>query len=466
MLSSRSIQNCLPRLVVVLLIAAVWVAPARAAAAQVQPELIDRIIAIVGDTAVLQSELQEQVFRLRAQGTQIPNDRGQLRQLLSQILRQRISEVLVVLHAVRAGVTVTEDEVNQLVDERVQQIRRQFPTEVAFQQALQQAGMTAAEFRIQITDQSRAELLTQRYLGQRVSELQPVPISEEEVRERFEAQKASLGPKPAMISLQQIVLLPRPSEDADLEARATAERALSRARSGEDFARLAREYSDDPGSRDKGGELGWMRRGNLLPEFERVLFDMRPGEISDIVETVVGYHIIKLDRVRGAERFSSHILISPTMTAEDEARTMQLAEEVAVALRQGADIDSLSNLYHDPQEQTTLTRFPQEQLPSEYRTALAGTAAGDIVGPFRIPAPALPVSKVGVLAVRDISPGGDWVLDDVRDTIRQQLQQDGMLEQVIQRLQDSTYIESRDEALDDLANILFAQLNQMRTGVQ
>ena len=103
MLSSRSIQNCLPRLVVVLLIAAVWVAPARAAAAQVQPELIDRIIAIVGDTAVLQSELQEQVFRLRAQGTQIPNDRGQLRQLLSQILRQRINEVLVVLHAVRAS---------------------------------------------------------------------------------------------------------------------------------------------------------------------------------------------------------------------------------------------------------------------------------------------------------------------------------------------------------------------------
>ncbi len=268
---------------------------------------------------------------------------------------------------------------------------------MAFQQALVAAGFTPAEFRLQMIEQTRAELLTQRYLGQRVSELKPVPISEQEVRQRFELQKSALGPKPASVSIRQLVLIPHPSPDAELEAEAKAEQALSRARSGEDFGRLAHEYSEDPGSRDNDGELGWMRRGQLLPEFEDELFEMRPGEISDIVKTSVGYHIIKLQRVRGAERFASHILVRAEITAEDEALVERQAREAAAALRAGADPDSISFLYHDKEEREVLNNQPQDRLPPIYRQNLQGANTGDVVGPFELPIPGFEISKLSNL---------------------------------------------------------------------
>ena len=429
--------------------------------AQGNADMVDQIVAIVGDTAVLRSEIQEEIFRLQAQGAQIPSDRNAMRSLVRQVVDQRINEVLVVLAARRQGIAISEANVNDAVDEQLARIKRQFPSELAFEQALASAGMTSAEFRLQMTDQVRAELLTQRYLSQRVSSLKPVPISDEEVRERFEAQKAALGPRPATVSLHQIVLTPEPSNDAVLSAREKAERALSRARSGEDFGRLAREYSEDPGSREAGGELGWLRRGQLLPAFEDVLFDMRPGGISDLVETAVGYHIIKLERVRGAERFARHILIRPELTSQDVARTRELGEEIADALRGGADVDSLTRLYHDPQEQAVFTAFPQDRLPDDYRQALEGVEPGDVVGPFEIPAPALPAGKFVIIRVDRLSPGGEWKFEDVRDRFRREVQQERMLQQVIEELRRDTYVDARQYAIEQLANLLVNQLSSV-----
>ncbi len=440
---------------------AVILAAPRTATPQTEPELVDRVVAIVGDTAVLQSELQEHLFRIQAQGGRLPTDRDGMRTLARQVLQQKINEVLIVLSARAQGVTITESEVNAVVDERLATVKRQFPTEIAFQQALAQAGMTSAEFRLQLADQSRAELMTQRYLGQSVSELQPVPVTEEEVRERFEAQRGSLGPKPATISLLQIIFTPSATIDAELTAKTKTEQVLSRARSGEDFGELAREYSEDAGTKANGGELGWLRKGQLLPEFEQALFEMTPGEITGPVETAVGYHIIKLDRVRGAERLGSHILIRPDITQEDVSQLEQLADSVAVALRRGADLDSLVLMYHDKNEQEALTRFAQDRLPPEYRTALQSAKPGDVVGPFEVPAPGLPFGKTAVVKVVAISPGGDWIFDDVRDQFYRQVQEDKMLEQVIDKLRASTYIESREDTVDEMADALMKQLSSV-----
>ena len=172
----RSVGKILPALFWAL---AALPAAAADASAQAQADLVDRVVAIVGDTAILQSEIQEALFRLQAQqGTRLPNDRQQMRDLARQVLHQQINEALVVIHARRDGLTVSDAEVNDEVEDRIATIKRQFPSEMAFQQALVAAGFTPAEFRLQMIEQTRAELLTQRYLGQRVSELKPVPISE------------------------------------------------------------------------------------------------------------------------------------------------------------------------------------------------------------------------------------------------------------------------------------------------
>lgn len=416
-----------------------------AAAAQDPSELVDRIIAVVGDTAILQSELQEYLFRLQAQGVRPPQEPDALAEFMGEALEQKVNEVLLVVHARREGITVSESEINDVVDDRLAQVRRQFGSEADFQQALLREGITSAEFRIRLTEQVRSEILTQRYLQQRVSELQPVAVSDDEIRAVFEAQKELLGPKPATVSLKQVILTPRASDDAMLLARERAEQALTRARSGEDFERLAREYSDDTATRPKGGELGWVRRADLLPEFGEALYGMRAGQLSDLVETSVGLHIIKLERIRGNERFARHILIRPDMTDSDAERSRQLAEEIADALRAGADPDSLINLYGDPQERATLTNYPLDRLPPEYLAAVREAEAGDVIGPLQLPAPGLEEGKWIIAVLTDRSPGGDWTLDDVRETLRVQIQQDQLLKKVVDQLRESTYIETRLE---------------------
>lgn len=406
-------------------------------------EVVDRIAAVVGDTVVLQSEIQQLVFRLQAQNVQIPTDPLQRQQFLDRLLQQKINEMLVVIHARDEGITVSAAEVNDAVDQRLEAIRGRYPNEAAFLQALQSAGMTVAEFRIQLGDQTRAELLTQRFLQGRMSQLRPTPISEEEIRQQFELQKAAFGPKPASVTLKQVIVAPAPDSDSRLLARERAEQALSRLRSGERFERLAREYSDDQATRTEGGELGWVRRGQLLPTFEEALFQLGAGETSGLVESPLGYHIIRVERVRGSERFARHILIQAEIAEDDYDDARQTAEEVARQMRAGADPDSLIQAYGDPQERGTLSNWPRDRLPEEYQSALEGAAVGDVVGPIEVSTAGPPGRKWSVVKVMAIDAGGEYTLDDVRENLRRQVQQEKMLEQLMDELRSATYIDVR-----------------------
>ncbi len=270
-------------------------------------------------------------------------------------------------------------------------------------------------------------------------------MSEEEIRARFEREKAGLGTKPPTVDLQQVIITPRPSEDERLRAEEAAEIALSRARAGEDFVQLARELSEDEATRQNGGSLGWVSGGELLPEFEETLFFMRPGQVSDIVETSVGFHIIKLERIRGSERLARHILIRPEVTEEDAEAARQLAERVAAALRDGGDIDSLISLHGDPGESSTLTNYNREQLPANYREAIERAGVGEVVGPVQLSGGSPGNAKWAVAIVSDLRPAGRWTLDDVREYYRREIEGEKTVERIIDNLREITYIETRLE---------------------
>ena len=436
---------CITRSLWLFVVAGIVPLCASPATAQDLSQKVDGIVAIVGDTAILQSELQELVFRLQAQGVEIPQDPDQFDTFLRQTLESKINQVLLVIHAQREGITITEAEINQIVDDQIARVLRNFNSQIEYEQALASEGITSAEFRIRLTEQARGELIAQRYLQMKMGTLQPLPVSEDEILRLFEMQKASLGPKPATVTLKQVVIAPKPSESASQMARADVEEALSRARSGQDFALLAAEYSDDPGSKDNGGQLGWVSQADVVKEFGDALFSMQVGDISDIVETSFGFHIIKLDRVRGNERSARHILVSPEVTPEDTARYHQLAEDVVAALKEGADVDSLIRIHGDPNERASLTDFPRDRLPEGYNAALEGASAGDIVGPIVMPVPGPTGDKWIVAKLIQISAGGEWTLDDVRESMRQQILQEKMIAMVVEDLREMTYIDVRFE---------------------
>lgn len=404
---------------------------------------LDRIVAVVDDTVILHSELQEQMLQLQGMGAPVPRDPAGREAFLRDLLDQRIDDLVLLIHARLEEITVGDAEVSGEVDERLAQIRRRFPSEMEFLRALEATGQTLTEFRIQLTQQVRNDLMIQRYIQSHQGDLTPEPVSESEIREFFDQQKAAFGPKPSAISFVQVVVRPQPSDSVRAAAKEEAQQVLAQLRAGADFTVLARRHSDDIPTRDDGGDLGWFRREMMVRPFEEAVYALRPGQTSDLVETTFGYHIIRVDRVRGSERRARHILIRPELTDADIERAAALVDSLAQILRAGeATVQDLAAPFGDPEEQPEVRNFPRDRLPPGYAEELASAQAGDLVGPLRVRGPNN-VQKFAVVRVTDTQPGGEWTLDDVRDQIRAQLQQQKMLHKFVAGLRDKVYTDIR-----------------------
>lgn len=421
---------------------------ARAARAQEDPtgiqgpELVDRIVAVVGDSVILASELDEQLERRRALGETLPTDPAALEALKERELEALINELVMLQAAARDSITVPAGDLEGQVEATVQEQVRRFGSRATFEDALAQEGLTLEQYRAVIARSALRAGIRRQFMATVQRDRTPPPVSDEEIRAFFEERRAELGRRPASIEFKQVVITPQPSDSAMARAVEEAEQILQELQEGEDFATLARRHSDDQGSRQQGGDLGWFRRGRFVPTFERVVYALRPGQYSGIVETSFGLHIIKVERARGPERLARHILIRPDFSEEDLARTRERAEEVAAALRGGAPIDSLIEAVHDPVEQSHVGPAIQDSLPSPWRAQLRGAREGDVVGPFQIPATQ---ESFAVVEVTDVSQAGEYTLEDqeLRAQIRQFLQREKLLEEVLTELRRGTYIDIR-----------------------
>lgn len=418
---------------------------APAAVAQQAPEeaLIDRVVAVVGDSVVLASQVEEQLLRLAASGQELPQDPAMLAELRREMLDPLINQLLLVQAAERDSVIVSSGDVTAQVDAEIQQRQRALGGPAAFQAALRESGLNELEFRRMMENDLRQTMMVQQYIAKVQQERRPPPVTTDEMRAFFEAQRANLGERPATISFTQVVVAPTPTDSAVEAARTTALELLSRLDEGADFAELARRNSDDPGSAARGGELGWFRPGQMVPEFEGAAYSLRPGQISGVVETDFGFHIIRLNRVRGPERNASHILVTPELApfAEDSARTR--AREVARMAREGVPMDTLYARYGEESEDFRVGPALRENMPDPYAAELADASVGDVVGPFAVPGRGQ--TRWAVVRVTDLREAGEYSLDDdaVRTRIRQQLERQKLLDELIRELRDRTYVAIR-----------------------
>lgn len=416
-------------------------------------QLVDGIVAIVGDSAVLRSDLEEEALRIAASsGRALPDDPRELSQLYERALEARINELLLIQAAARDTlVEVTDEEIRNAVERQIADQRRALGGDVALSRALAESGLTLTQYREMLTEQFRRQAMIDRYLSVVRSTRRPPPVTDAEARAFFEAQKDQLGERPATLTFEQVVIAPRPSDSARAAALAEAEEVLRKLREGEDFEKLARLHSDDPGTKNRGGDLGWFRQGDMVPEFSDVAFALRPGMTSGIVETMFGFHIIRVDKVKGAERQARHILIQPEMTPADVERTREVAEQVAEKLRAGASIDSLVSAYGNPSLQggggplpPRVGPVPRDGLPGPYAVALAEVQKGQVIGPFRLTQDNAPANWV-VARITDVTEAGtySWSDPELRARVREQLESQKLMEELIQELRESTLVEIR-----------------------
>ncbi|HEX8431726.1 MAG TPA: peptidylprolyl isomerase [Longimicrobium sp.] len=405
--------------------------------AQPEEEQVDRVVAVVGDTTLLYSDVVLALEELRASGETIPTDPAGRDSVVREVVDRRVNDLMLVEGARAAKITVTAADVADMVDRQIAQVQQQFGSEAELIRVLRERGRSLEEYRASLTAQAIDRTMIQRFVVQRTARMPRPTVSEAEQRAFFEARGGQLGQRPANLSFQQAIVLPTPSDSAKARAMRTATEVLEELRKGGDFEVLARRYSAD-GSREQGGSLGWFREGQMVRPFEAVAFALRPGETSGIVETQFGYHIIRLEKIRGPERQARHILIRPEITPEDMAAARVRADSIANAVRAGASLPQLAATTNTPADQRVSSRVTLERLPPAYAAVLTTAPSGQVVGPFEVQSGAQ--TGFAVVRITDRQSEGAYELADLREQVIQRIQEGRMEEALIAELRGNTYV--------------------------
>jgi len=408
---------------------------------------VDGVVAVVGTTPILRSDVEERLAQARAAGQKMPEDSASQQAMLRSILDAIIDEELLVQKAKEEKVEVSDNDVNADVDKRMQTIRTRFTTEKEFRDELKKSGFgTVDEFRRWLMDQSRRSQLQQKLFEKLRTDgkITPAAVSNAEVDEFFNKNSSQLQKLPATVTLRQIVVAPKPTPRQDSVALAKAESLYVEISKGGDFEQIAKRESMDPSTKELGGDLGWRRRGDFVPEFDRVYFALRPGVVSPPIKTVFGYHLIRVDRVQPAEVKGRHILIRPAIDSLDIAAARAEANDVAKQWRAGVPFDTLRVKHHDPSEESSIPQpFPQAQLPQEYQTAIAGHKANDILDPFVIEDKARGTPKFFVVQITSIQGEHEPTVADWREKIRDQLSEEKAIRRYLDTLRKESYVSVR-----------------------
>jgi peptidyl-prolyl cis-trans isomerase SurA len=410
---------------------------------------LDRIIAVVGDQVITQFDLQERMLALQqSPNFRPPQTEADYNKLAREIINALIDEEALIHKANELKVEIPDADLTPTIDRQMREIRGRFPTEQEFRAELAKAGLgTPEDYRRFLTEQMRRTELQRRVVAKLRQEgkLPPVNVSQAEVEAAFNRERSRLPRRPATVTFRQLVVAPKPTAAARATARARAESILVEIKGGGDFERIARRESADSASRIQGGDLGWNRRGQMVPEFEQWMFGLRPGDLSPVVETGHGFHIIRVDRVQPGEVKSRHILIEPVVDSADHQRARAEADSAARRWRAGVPFDTLVKAHHDKLEETSiLTPITRDSLPASYLGAFANKKAGDIMV-FEIPG-MKGHPKYVVAQLLSADEGGEYTLADLKDRVRQQLVDEGSYRRMLDNLRKELYVSIR---LDD-----------------
>lgn len=295
---------------------------------------LDQIVTVVNDHIILKSEVDQQVQQYMMQMQQQGNRQIEFGEDIWYSVLQNIVERYVLLdHARRDSITVSDERVDMNIDQRINAYIQQVGSEEALEEQL---GQSLVQIRADLRDDYREEMIVQRYRQQKMEE---VEITRPEVVEFFESiPKDSLPVVPERVALSQIVAIPPPLENARGQAFELAKSLRdSIINHGKSIEELARRHSDGPSAND-GGKLPLMSINDLVSEYSAAASALEPGEISQVVETSFGFHVIRLNRRVGDEIDTNHILITMDDENYDDQTAINKLEQIRDSVLTNDDI--------------------------------------------------------------------------------------------------------------------------------
>jgi peptidyl-prolyl cis-trans isomerase SurA len=357
------------------LVAVITISSACTLAAQ---GMVDRIVAVVDKEIITESDLQERINYVALQNRLDPKNV----ELRKQILDGMIADKLILAQAIFDSVTVTDEEVNRMLDQQFQNFIRQAGSEQALERVY---GKPIARMKREYKPEMRKQLLIQRIRQQREG---TITVARREVEDFFESYKDSLPRVPEELDLSHIFMVPKPDSSLEEQTRKKLLAIRDSIVAGGDFADFARRYSQD-GSAASGGDLGWAKRGLVfVPEFEEAVFALKEKEISPVVKTQFGYHLIQLIERRGESVHARHILLRVEKgPASDTATVVQLRAIRGRALK-GESFAELARKHSEDDDTKTvggdLGTVAVDQLEADFASVVKDMKAGEISEPHKV----------------------------------------------------------------------------------
>jgi|JI10StandDraft_1071094.scaffolds.fasta_scaffold08969_8 peptidyl-prolyl cis-trans isomerase SurA len=280
---------------------------------------VDRIIAKIGGEIILYSDLQDQKAYVKERQGAALNENDDC-----AILENLFLQKFMIHQAKLDSIEVRDEEVEQQLDARIDQILQYMNNDT--KKFEEYYGQTIAQVRNRFREDLKNQLLTERLQNKVIGNVSVTPQETDVFFRRIP--KDSLPYFSSEVEISEILHKPKPNSEAIKNAKEKLNKLLIRIKGGESFEKLAQTYSDDPGSAKAGGSLGWMKRGNLVPEYEAVAFNLEKDSVSGIVESEFGYHIIQLLGRRGNNINTRHILIKPEITEEDYKKSEKFLDSI------------------------------------------------------------------------------------------------------------------------------------------
>jgi peptidyl-prolyl cis-trans isomerase SurA len=342
-------------------------------------QVVDKIVAVVDNDIILESELDYQTQLYAAQNKIDPNLPG----LKKQILNTMIDDKLVYAQATFDSIKVTDDEVTQRVDYQINYFIQQYGSRERLEQIY---GMSLEKIKRELRDEVQKNVMIQKLKEKKFGD---VEASRREVEEFFNTYKDSLGIIPEKVQISHILKIPEASKATKEKYRKIAQAILDSIKAGADFATMAKKYSEDPGSAKNGGDLGFVKRGVFYPEFEAAAFALKQGELSDIVETPVGFHIIQLLEKRGESIHTRHILIKIKKSEDADLKAIEFLSSIRDSIENKKEpFAYYAKKYSDDKETAPfggeLGTFYVSQLDKTVQETVSKMKVGDISYPKRI----------------------------------------------------------------------------------
>lgn len=396
----------------------------------------DRILAFVGDDIILESELQEALDFVKIQsGTSLIVDSNLIQQVLDRLIEDR----LILEEARQETVFVTKAEIEDELENSISALKSRFATIEEFEKALIEEGLTERALRQRYRDEIRKRLTAQKLLAKKG--LTNIYIAPSEAERFYQEKKDSIAYVPGAVALAHILFRVTPDQTAEQKAQIRSLEIYDILMRGGDFEEVARSFSEDERTRQRGGLLGELRKGELFEAVESVLFILKPGDISPPLRSPMGYQIFQiLSKTKNTVK-ANHILVKIPITRADTLKVEKLAQTIRKQLLTGAKFDSFAGIYsEDPETRDQggfLGQFLIKGLMPPFNTVVEKMQAEEISQPIR--------SEHGIHLIKVIVKEEERLLsfEEIQDQIRNYLYQERLaakLKDYLARVAARTFI--------------------------